>query len=167
MKLSSPWVPTCILIFMILCVILMAISRARSADLPADPVQRVAAKALAGDFGVLTDWQRQGYTKLLYLDGEPEKKLAWITCYSEFDPGCNRTTASGREVSMRVAAMLDVPFATWVLVSLPEGYQLRQVMDRGSRANQGRAEQRGATVWCDLYYPYRSLRSWIRPIYLF
>ena len=32
---------------------------------------QVAKKALAGDFGKLTDWQHQGYTKLLYLDKPP------------------------------------------------------------------------------------------------
>ena len=136
---------------------------------------QVAKKALAGDFGVLEDWQRQGYTKLLYLDKPPTKKLAWVTVYNENCPGCNFTTASGRRVSHRVAAMIDQLWATWVLVDLPEGYQLRQVFDTGSRRNIGRAQSKGAATWIDLYYSpvmMRTLKnghnqSWIRPIYIF
>jgi len=136
-----------------------------SGSLSVNPIQRVAEKALSGDFGTLTDWQRQGYEKLLRVT--PKKKLAWITNYSHLDPGCNRTTASGRKVSKRVAAMLDVPFGSYVLIDLPGGYELRQVMDRGSRANLRRAQRRGAVTWCDRYLPYRSNRSWVRPIYIF
>jgi len=143
----------------------------------------VARKALDGKWGKLTDWQRQGYEKLLRVT--PIEKSAWITVYNENDPGCNFTTASGRRVSHRVAAMIDKPWATWVLVDLDTGYQLRQVFDTGSRKNIWRAQnpprKRGkltrqpAQTWIDLYYSPVQMRmlkngrnqSWVRPIFIF
>jgi len=101
-----------------------------AAKLPADAVYRqVAIKALEGRFGPLEPWQRQGYKKLLTVT--PTRKLAWITNYSHTDPGCNRTTASGRKVSRRVAAMLDVAFGTYVLLDLPQGFELAAARGRG------------------------------------
>ena len=134
-----------------------------AADLPV--YQRVAERALAEDFGELEWWQEQGYQKL--LDADPEKKLAWVTCYTAGEPGVNHTTASGMPVSLRVAAMLDVPFGSYVLIDLPKGFELRQCFDRGSRANRRRARSKGADVWVDRYIPHRSNRSWVRPIYVF
>ena len=154
-----------------------------AAELPSNPVQRCAAKALAGEFGELEQWQRQGYTKLLYLDKPPTEKLAWITVYNENDPGCNETGASGRHVSHRMAAMIDKPWATWVLVDLDTGYQLRQIFDTGSRRNIWRAQnpkkcgssRPPAQTWIDLYYSPAAMRtlkekhnqSWVRPIFIF
>jgi len=163
---------------LILSLLLLTVA---AADLPADPVQRVAAKALRGDYDPLEQWQRQGYEKLLTVT--PTKKLAWITVYNENCLGCNFTTASGRRVSHRVAAMIDKPWATWVLVDLPEGYQLRQVFDTGSRRNIWRAQnpekcdsnRPPAETWIDLYYSPAAMKtlkngsnkSWVRPIFIF
>jgi len=145
--------------------------------------QQVAWKAITGKFGQLQTWKEQGYRKLLTVT--PMKKLAWITVYNEHDKGCNRWTASGREVSHRVAAMVDKPWGTWVLVDLPEGYQLRQVFDTGSRRNiwraqnpprkNGRLTRRPAETWVDLYYSPAAMKtlkngrnqSWVRSIYVF
>ena len=127
--------------------------------------QRVAEKAVSGHFGELKWWQAVGYKKL--LNSEPEEMLAWVTCYSHLDPGCNRTTASGMPVSGRVAAMLDQPWGTFVLIHLPKGFELRQVYDTGSRRNRWRARRKGAEVWVDRYLPYQSQRSWVRKVYVF
>lgn len=128
--------------------------------------QQVAHKALAGEFGVLADWQKEGYQAI--IDHGATRHTAWITCYSSSDPGCNRTTASGRTVSPRVAAMRrsQAAFGTYVLISLPSGMELRQVWDTGSSANIPRAERRGATHWVDRWLPYASQRTWVRSIYL-
>ena len=147
-----------------------------AAELPTNPVQRVAYKAVVLEAWDLELWQRQGYEKLLRVT--PIEKLAWITVYNEYDAGCNRVTASGRKVSQRVAAMIDQPWATWVLIDLPEGYELRQVFDTGSRRNIWRAQnpprdkhgglvRLPAETWVDRYLPYRSFDSWVRPIHIF
>jgi len=159
----------------------LLVSNAYPAELPSNPVQRVAYKAVVLEAWDLELWQRQGYEKLLRVT--PIEKLAWITVYNEDCPGCNFTTASGRRVSHRVAAMIDQPWATWVLVDLPEGYQLRQVMDTGSRRNIWRAQnpekcgskRPPAQTWIDLYYSPAAMRtlkekhnqSWVRPIFIF
>ena len=159
----------------------LLVSNAYPADLPANPVQRVAEKALDGQFGELAHWQEQGYEKLLRVT--PIKKLAWITVYNENDLGCNKTGASGRHVSHRMAAMIDKPWGTWVLVDLDTGYQLRQIFDTGSRRNIWRAQnpkkcgsnRPPAQTWIDLYYSPSAMltlkekhnQSWVRPIYLF
>ena len=160
-------------------------TRANAADLPAvtadviamSQPQAVAHKALAGEFGELEWWQRKGYEEIA-AGAEAKRYTAWVTCYSHTDPGCNRTTASGMPVSMRVAAMLDQPWGTFVLIHLPGGFELRQVYDTGSRKNRHRAQhpprdKRGrlvrqpADVWLDRYLPHRSLRSWVVPIFVF
>jgi len=153
----------------------LLVSNAYPAELPDDPVQRIATKVLRGDCPS-EQWQRQGYEKLLRVT--PTEYQAWITNYSHTDPGCNRVTASGRKVSQRVAAMIDQPWATWVLIDLPEGYELRQVFDTGSRRNIWRAQnpprdkhgglvRLPAETWVDRYLPYRSFDSWVRPIHIF
>ncbi len=179
--LRDVW-PIMVLLWAVLCGMVIT-SHLHAADLPADPVQRVAAKALAGEYGVLEQWQWDGYNKAAHL-GEPLVGiLAWITVYNENCPGCNFITASGRWVSERVAAMIDVKWATWVLVDLDTGYQLRQVFDTGSRRNIWRAQnpekcessRRPAETWIDLYYSPAAMltlknkhnQSWVRSIYIF
>jgi len=137
--------------------------------LPDDPLQACARKALRGDFGKLAEWQRVGFSRL--LENGARKRVAWITCYWTGEPGVNSTTASGRRVERgRTAAMLEprdgMPYGTFVLVSLPAGYQLRQVWDTGSRRNRGRAEGKGAQTWIDLYMPGRIGATHIRPIWI-
>ena len=129
--------------------------------------QTVATKALAGDFGKLAPWQEKGYRALLKADPKPQ--VAWVTQYSQYE--CSTRTASGRRVeSGRTLAMLDVPFGTYVLIDLPAGYTLRQVWDRGSRANIRRARSRGAETWVDVYVSTRSRRilnrSFIRRVWV-
>jgi len=133
--------------------------------LPTDPFQRTAARALRGDFGELAEWQRLGYERI--AAGQGQRQRLWITFYWRKQANCpgGSRTASGMPVSTRIAAMLDRrnPWGDWVLVSLPEGMQLRQVYDTGSRANRPRARIRGADDWCDLWVPQRRMQSFVRP----
>ncbi len=156
----------------LLLISILLASPVLACDLRDDPAQRVAVKALRDDFGELSDWQRYGYEKLQVVT--PKKQPAWITCYSEFDPGYYRTTASGRRVSMRVAAMIDKPWTTRVLIDLPMGFELRQVFDTSSVLNIGRAQhpwkygsrRPPAETWVGRYSPYQSNESWVRSIYV-
>lgn len=164
-----PFLLLCAAIFLAGVAAGVCIGQAWPAELPADPCQRVAEKALAGAFGDLEPWQEKGYT--LLARGGAVKKTAWITHYWVGEPGVNHTTASGRRVSSEVCAMLDYKFGTYVLVDLPTGFNLRRVWDRGSQANRRRARSRGAQVWCDLYVPRSapySVRnaSHVRPVYI-
>ncbi len=157
------------LFIIIMGLIMIGVPKADAAELPADPCQRVAEKALSGAFGELADWQEEGYKRL--AQGGAVKKAAWITHYWVGEPGVNHTTASGRRVCDEVCAMLDYPFGTFVLVDLPIGFNLRRVWDRGSQANRGRATRRGAQVWCDLWVPRNapySVRNatYVRPVYI-
>ena len=138
----------------------------------------VAHKALAGDYGELAAWQKDGYERLLKTGGE--KRIAWITHYSQHEPGCNTTTASGTQVTEgRTAAMLDIPWPTkehpervwcYVLIDLPVGMTLRRIEDTGSRANRGRAQRKGAQTWVDIYRNTRNrnalLTTYIRPVWV-
>ncbi len=139
------------ILFLTALMIHLHMDTAEPAELPSDPAQRCAAKALRGDFGPLKDWQRTGYW--LFAAGEGKWQTAWITRYWAGEPGVNFTTTSGRRVDHQTAAMLDVPFGTFVLVDLPTGFNLRRVWDRGSRRNISRARSRGASTWCDLWVP--------------
>ena len=149
--------------------LLIAAILAANPSLPAPTVpQTVAHKALSGDFGPLAEWQQAGYKA---LQRDATKKTAWVTAYSQFEPGCGTRTASGRRVEEgRTAAMLGIPFGSFVLIDLPAGYTLRQVWDRGSKRNLPRARARGAETWVDIYRNSRSRKilnaSHIRSIWI-
>ena len=122
---------------------------------PPNPAVQVATAALAGRWGPLPAWKAEGYRAI--IAHPPEARLAWLTRYSDYE--CSTHTSSGREVeSGRTAAMLDVPFGTYVLAEYPDGMRLLQVWDRGSRANLRRARARGAETWCDRYIHTRNRR---------
>ncbi len=136
----------------------------------------VARKALAGTWGKLADWQRQGYERL--LQNGTHRRIAWITHYSHTEPGVGYTTASGQRVQAgRTAAMLEprrqfggLPYGSYVLVTTPTGLTLRQVWDTGSPANMRRARSRGAETWVDIYMSTSSRRAlnttYILPVYV-
>lgn len=127
--------------------------------------QQVARKAINGDYGTLQEWQRVGYSRLLH--GATVEQTAWVTHYWTGEPGVGTVTASGRRVEQgRTAAMLGVKWGTFVLVSLPQGYSLRQIWDTGSRANRGRAQRRGAETWIDLYVTRRNGCTSVGKIYV-
>ena len=120
--------------------------------LPEDPARRCAAKALRGDFGPLSEWQKRGYTAL--LNGKPRYRRAWVTTYypeEGFGRGdeCRWWSAGCSE---RVAAANKLPAYAWVWVW--PGH-LRQVLDTGARRNDVIAARKGADLWLDLWEPKR------------
>ncbi len=154
----------------LVCLVLLTIgcmvgAEVEEAPLPEDPFQRVAVRALRGEWGELAEWQRLGYERI--AAGEGQQMRLWVTFYWPKSPNCSggSRTASGMPVNRRIAAMLDRrnPWGDWVLVALPEGMQLRQVYDTGSRANHARAVRQGADTWVDLWEPRRRMQSFVRP----
>jgi len=132
--------------------------------LPEDPWERTACKALRGDYGLLAYWQQVGYQ--LIADGEGRQHTAWVTYYWTGELGVNRICSTGYTVSNRVAAMRKEQAAPYdfVMVKLPGGYQLRQILDTGSYRNLSRARSRGATHWVDLWVPQVTNRSYIAQV---
>lgn len=139
-----------------------------------DPLKMAAAKALRGDYGRLREWQRIGWQEVMDQGTYPGQ-VAWVTNYWTGEPGVGTVCASGRRVEVgRTAAMLHSSgrrlrtgeFGYYVVISLPTGYELRQVWDTGSPRNAARARKKGAETWIDRYVPRRDGRTWIRPIYI-
>jgi len=81
---------------------LFAATLAAPADLPRDPFQRTAQKALAGQFGDLHHWQRDAYARGL-ASGVTADKRAWLTAYYGNHPDGKRDRY-GRPVTNRCPA---------------------------------------------------------------
>jgi hypothetical protein len=151
----------------LLCLLLTASAYAN--EIP----EIVATRAINGEFGPLSEWQRVGYTRLLHHGAV--RKTAWVTNYWTGEPGVGTRCASGRKVERgRTAAMLHHSgrrlrvgeFGYFVLISLPSGYELRQVWDTGSPKNQKRATDRNADTWIDRYITHKSNTTWTTDIYI-
>ncbi|HOQ98187.1 MAG TPA: hypothetical protein PLJ35_05145 [Anaerolineae bacterium] len=128
----------------------VAVPQPTAQDLPTDPLQRCATKALAGHFGKLAPWQAAGYT--LALGGKTSVKLAWITTYYPQEgfwrgKGCRW----GIGTSERVAAANLLPAKTYLWITNPP--HLRQVWDTGAKWNDRVARRKGADLWVDLWVP--------------
>lgn len=125
------------------------------ADLPDDPFQRCAVKALRGDFGQLAEWQRVGYAR--GLDIGATRKRAWVTTYFP-EEGHHRgdETASGYGCSERVASANLIPRRSFVWT---QATGLRQVLDRGASSNDDRARRKPyyAELWIDFWEPSERL----------
>jgi hypothetical protein len=107
-------------------------------SLETDPFRRCAKKALAGLFGPLEFWQRDGYIHGL-ADGVTCTGAAKVTSYGPWE-GCGRMTASGSIAHTRgCSANPELPFGT--LVWTP--YGLRYVNDRGGWVKVGFARVYG------------------------
>ena len=136
---------------------LFAATLAAPADLPRDPFQRAATKALAGQFGDLHHWQRDAYARGL-ASGVTADKRAWLTAYYGNRPDGKRDRY-GRPCTLRHAAARDeqVPRRAffWTAQS-----GIRQVLDTGSAANIRRARKKGADVWVDAWLPSPAHNSW-------
>ena len=126
----------------------LALCRAASADLPEDPFQRCATKAMRGAFGKLADWQREGYQRGLDQGVTVGHKFH-LTYYTPRScPGTRG--ASGQPVSTRMAASNRLPRWSWVW--LPR-VGIRQVLDRGARWNDTLADRASCHSWLDLWFP--------------
>ena len=107
-------------------------------SLETDPFRRCAKKALAGVFGSLEFWQRDGYLHGL-ASGVTCDGAAKVTSYGPWE-ACGRMTASGSTTHTRgCSANPELPFGT--LVWTP--YGLRYVNDRGGWVKVGYARVYG------------------------
>jgi hypothetical protein len=94
-----------------------------------DPVQRCAAKALAGEYGELQDWQRCAYQYVLDQGVTvPEANRAKLTSYGPWEP-CGTHTYSGDRVTTAMCAVdkSQIPLGTLVWTA----WGLRYAMDTG------------------------------------
>lgn len=129
-----------------------------AAWLPADPFQRCAAKALAGDYGRLSTWQRDGYTRML-ANGRPA--LFVVTQYNG-DEKDGKTDRKGAACSLRHAALTkhmvihDGYYRAYVWTPR---HGIRQVLDCGANPNRSVAVEvtgRQDAIWLDVWYPHAS-----------
>ena len=136
---------------------LFAATLAAPADLPRDPFQRTAQKALAGQFGDLHHWQRDAYARGLAA-GVTADKRAWLTAYYGTRPDGKRDRY-GNRCTLRHAAARDeqVPKRAYIWTAQSG---IRQVLDTGSAANIRRARKKGADVWIDAWLPSPAHNSW-------
>lgn len=136
---------------------LFAATLAAPANLPRDPFQRTAQKALAGQFGDLHHWQRDAYARGLAA-GVTADKRAWLTAYYGTAPDGKRDRY-GRPCTLRHAAARDeqVPRRAFVWTAQSG---IRQVLDTGSVANIRRARKKGADVWIDAWLPSHAHNYW-------
>jgi len=142
---------------------------ADAAELPAD-VQRVAEKALRGEFGELEDWQHKAYTLALEQRVQLMPGRAWVTGYTPSEGFYRgKPVRWGFGCSERVCAMIMVdrdsqtrkwPDSKWrggkvwtgyyILIELSPGrFEMRQVLDTGSKRNLQRAYSKGLVTWID------------------
>ena len=140
-----------------------------AAELPANPVQCVAEKALRGDYP-LERWQHKAYTLAAAQGVQLMPGQAWVTGYTPregFYRG--KPVRWGYGCSERVCAMIMVdrdsqtrkwPDSRWrggkvwtgyyILIELTPGqFEMRQVLDTGSKRNLPRAYGKGLATWID------------------
>ena len=124
-------------------------------QLPTDPFQRTAHKALAGDFGPLADWQRTGYQ--LGLDRGVTATARLVTTQYNGDEPDGVRDRYGNACSLRhcaVAKRLVLQRGSgWerAFVWTPRG-GLRQVLDCGANSNErtdGYRRALDAAGWTD------------------
>ena len=119
-------------------------------DLPSDPFQRTATKALRGDYGKLASWQRAGYTAGLQ-QGVTVSRCLVLTQYNGNEASGKRDRR-GRACTMRTAASNIVPENSYIWT---ERTGLRQVLDTGAHSNDRKARGIGGT-WVDIWFPTAS-----------
>jgi hypothetical protein len=115
--------------------------------LPHDPFQRCATKALRGDYGRLSGWQRAGYTAGLQ-QGVTVSRCLVLTQFNGREAS-GKIDGRGRACTMRTAASNRIPQFSFIWT---ERTGLRQVLDTGAHSNDWRASGLGGT-WVDIWYP--------------
>lgn len=126
------------------------ISTTPSPDLPSDPFQRTATKALRGDYGKLQRWQHEGYSRGL-RDGVTASRTLVLTQYNGREASGKRDR-HGNPCTLRTCASNLIPENSYIWT---ERTGLRQVLDTGARSNDGIARRKGG-IWCDIWYPTAS-----------
>jgi hypothetical protein len=118
--------------------------------LPHDPFQRCATKALRGDYGELSGWQREGYRRGLE-QGVTARSLVFLTAYYGTEVG-GRIDRRDQRCTLKHAAANRVPQGHYVWTK----FGLRKVLDSGAHSNDTYARDHGAAFWIDFWYPRRS-----------
>lgn len=111
----------------------------------ADPLQRCATRALAGEFGPLRPWQARWYAQALAT--QPRPRRVWQTQYGEWDPGRYRgdryhIAANPRHLQRGSVVWLSKPGILCV------------VTNRGADSNDRIAKAHGCDHWVDLHTAY-------------
>lgn len=127
----------------------IALAQPELQELPTDPFQRCAVKALRGDYGTLKPWQAKGYALGLERSVKANAKV-WLTVYYG-NRRHGQIDRRGRKCTMRTAAATSIAENAYVWCSPPG--ELRQILDTGSKRNDGRARRKGAERWVDFWYP--------------
>jgi len=115
---------------------------------PQDPFQRTATKALQGKFGKLSSWQQAGYERGLKL-GVTANRTIWLTGYYATEGHDGHVDCRGRPCTYRTAAANLVPQGSYIWTR----YGIRENRDRGAHSNDKIARRKGASLWCDYWYP--------------
>jgi hypothetical protein len=141
-----------------------ALARAAFADLPTDPFQRCAVKALRWDFGRLADWQRAAYKRGL-AKGVTADRRAWLTAYYGTRPD-GRRDRYGNPCTWRTAAARDEPVPRRAYIWTAQS-GLRQVLDTGAKSNIDAAQRPPkeggggpGTIWIDAWLPSARHNHW-------
>lgn len=119
-------------------------------DLPSDPFQYAATKALRGDYGKLATWQREGYTAGLQ-QGVTVSRCLVLTQFNGREAS-GKIDRRGRACTMRTAASNRIPEYSYIWT---ERTGLRQVLDTGASSNDRKARGIGGT-WVDIWFPTAS-----------
>ena len=115
--------------------------------MPTDRFQRQATLALRGDFGPLRPWQREAYEAGLRWGVRATTPLI-VTQYNGKEKS-GKVDGSGVPCTLRTAASNKIRRNTYIWT---EETGVRQVLDSGSHANDGKAAGLGGT-WVDAWYP--------------
>ncbi len=117
--------------------------------MPENPVKRVAVKALKGEYGNLEDWQYKAYKYALAQDADVDG-LAWVTSYGPWEGFMlGEACAYGYGCADSTAAANLLPAHYYVLIELPDGWEVRRIEDCGAKYNDNIAGRKGADVWID------------------
>lgn len=130
-------------------------SPAHSSSTVGEQFRQCATKALRGEFGRLRPWQRNAYQR--GLSGGVRCVTVWQTIYCPPQYRRGEGTAHGYGCDETIAAANALPGGTVVWIASPA--HLRVIGDTGARGNDRVARRKGATLWLDLWLPYRGWRG--------
>jgi len=139
----------------------IATQPAEPAELPADPCQRVAVKALAGEFGELLPWQATAY-RLLAENGPARQGKAYVTHYTPPRFKRGQGTRWGWGCTEGCWAANKLPGYWYVLVQHPSSgfWEMGWIRDTGASWNDSRWKRVGrerygveVDLWLDRWHP--------------